>query len=164
VISLSRRPPRSGLCWATRRLSPRVFRARGKAALIGAIRVKVGATVATFRGDVVTVTRIDRLARRTFDLFAIVKQIVDAKAQFQPLVEPWADTTTSHGRLMLIVLGGLAEFERDLIRARTGEGRKRAKARGATLQELAHSYNGPRLCENSRVQFARRKFFSIWSI
>jgi hypothetical protein len=59
-------------------------------------------------GDVVTVTRIDRLARRTFDLFAIVKQIVDAKAQFRSLAEPWADTGTSTGRLMIAVLGGLA--------------------------------------------------------
>ena len=68
-------------------------------------------------------TRIDRLARSTFGLFALVKQIVDAKAQFRSLAEPWADTGTSTGRLMLAVLGGLAEFERDLIRARTGEGR-----------------------------------------
>ena len=66
-------------------------------------------------GDVVTVTRIDRLARSTFDLFAIVKQIVDAKAQFRSLAEPWADTGTSTGRLMIAVLGGLADVERDLI-------------------------------------------------
>src|ERR1700731_3754270 len=59
-------------------------------------------------GDVVTVTRIDRLARSTFDLFGIVKHIVDAKAQFRSLAEPWADTGTSIGRLMLAVLGGLA--------------------------------------------------------
>jgi DNA invertase Pin-like site-specific DNA recombinase len=69
-------------------------------------------------GDVVTVTRIDRLARSTFDLFAIVKQIVDAKAQFRSLAEPWADTGTSTGRLMIAVLGGLADVERDLIRTR----------------------------------------------
>jgi DNA invertase Pin-like site-specific DNA recombinase len=59
-------------------------------------------------GDVVTVTRIDRLARSTFDLFGIVKRIVDAKAQFRSLAEPWTDTATSTGRLMLAVLGGLA--------------------------------------------------------
>ncbi len=81
-------------------------------------------------GDVVTVTRIDRLARSTFDLFAIVKRIVDAKAQFRSLAEPWADTGTSTGRLMLAVLGGLADVERDLIRTRTAEGRSRAKAQG----------------------------------
>ena len=74
-------------------------------------------------GDVVTVTRIDRLARSTFDLFGIVKRIVDAKAQFRSLAEPWADTGTSTGRLMLAVLGGLADVERDLIRTRTAEGR-----------------------------------------
>jgi DNA invertase Pin-like site-specific DNA recombinase len=116
-------------------------------------------------GDMVTVTRIDRLARSTFDLFAIVKQIVDAGAQFRSLAEPWADTATSTGRLMIAVLGGLADVERDLIRTRTAEGRSRAKARGqhmgrppkltpqqqkearrrraegATLKELAKSYN-----------------------
>lgn len=116
-------------------------------------------------GDVVTVTRIDRVARSTFDLFAIVKQVVDAGAQFRSLAEPWADTATSAGRLMIAVLGGLADIERDLIRTRTAEGRSRAKTRGqhmgrppkltpqqhaearrrraqgATLNELAQSYN-----------------------
>jgi DNA invertase Pin-like site-specific DNA recombinase len=101
----------------------------------------------------------------TFDLFAIVKQIVDAGAQFRSLTEPWADTATRIGRLMIAVLGGLADVERDLIRTRTAEGRERAKARGqhmghppkltpqqqkearrrrtegATLKELAKSYN-----------------------
>ena len=81
-------------------------------------------------GDVVTVTRIDRLARSTFDLFAIVKQIVDAKAQSRSLAEPWADTGTSTGRLMIAVLGGLADIERELIRTRTVEGRSRAQKRG----------------------------------
>jgi len=81
-------------------------------------------------GDVVTVTRIDRLARSTFDLFAIVKRIADAKAQFRSLAEPWTDTGTSTGRLMLAVLGGLADVERDLIRTRTAEDRNRAKRRG----------------------------------
>jgi DNA invertase Pin-like site-specific DNA recombinase len=79
------------------------------------------------------VTRIDRLARSTFDLFAIVKQIVDAKAQFRSLAEPWADTGTSTGRLMIAVLGGLADVERDLIRTRTAEGRSRAKAQGQQM-------------------------------
>src|SRR6201988_4650313 len=59
-------------------------------------------------GDVVTVTRIDRLARSTFDLFAIVKRIVDAKAQFRSLAEPWVDTGTSTGRLMIAVLDSLS--------------------------------------------------------
>jgi DNA invertase Pin-like site-specific DNA recombinase len=79
---------------------------------------------------VVTVTRIDRLARSTFDLFGIVKRIVDAKAQFRSLAEPWADTGTSTGRLMIAVLGRLADVECDLIRTRTAEGRSRAKTQG----------------------------------
>jgi hypothetical protein len=59
--------------------------------------------------------------------------ITDKKAGFRSLSDTWADTTTPHGRLMLTVLGVLAEFERDLIRARTSEGRERAKARGVKL-------------------------------
>ena len=81
-------------------------------------------------GDVVMDTRIDRLARSTFDLFAIVKQIVDAKGQFRSLAEPWADNATGTGRSMIAVLGGPADVERDLIRTRNAEGRSRAKARG----------------------------------
>jgi DNA invertase Pin-like site-specific DNA recombinase len=84
-------------------------------------------------GDEVVVTRIDRLARSTFDLFGIVKRIVDAGARFRSLAEPWADTSNSTGRLMLAVLGGLADVERDLIRTRTAEGRSRAKARGVHM-------------------------------
>ena len=84
-------------------------------------------------GDVVTVTLIDRLARSTFDLFILVKLIVDAGGQFGPVAEPWADTATSTGRLVIAVLGGLAGVERDLIRTRTAEGRSRAKAPGAAL-------------------------------
>jgi DNA invertase Pin-like site-specific DNA recombinase len=94
-------------------------------------------------GDVVTVTRIDRLARSTFDLFAIVTQIVNAKAQFRSLAEPWADTGTSTGRLMLAVLGGLADVERDLIRTRTAEGRSRAKAQGQQMGRPRRSRRRP---------------------
>src|SRR5438477_150343 len=94
-------------------------------------------------GDVVTVTRIDRLARSTFDLFGIVKRIVDAKAQFRSLAEPWADTGTSTGRLMLAVLGGLADVERDLIRTRAAEGRSRAKAQGKAMGRLPSLNTGP---------------------
>src|SRR4029077_2749653 len=83
-------------------------------------------------GDVVVVTRIDRLARSTFDLFAIVKSIVDHKAQFRSLAEPWADTSTATGRLMIAVLGGLADVERDLIRTRTAEGRSGRRRAGST--------------------------------
>ncbi len=105
------------------------------------------------------------MACSIFDLFAIVKHIVDAGGQFRSLAEPWADTATSTGRQMIAVLGGRAAVERNLIRTRTAEGRSRAKARGkhmgrppaltpeqqgearrrraegATLKELAQSYN-----------------------
>jgi DNA invertase Pin-like site-specific DNA recombinase len=81
-------------------------------------------------GDVLVVTRLDRLARSTRDLLNILDAVVKAGAGFKSLKDTWADTTTPHGRLMLTVLGGLAEFERELIRARTDDGRKRAKARG----------------------------------
>ena len=81
-------------------------------------------------GDVLVVTRLDRLARSTRDLLNIVATISEREAGFRSLKDSWADTTTPHGRLMLTVLGGLAEFERELIRARTGDGRLRAKARG----------------------------------
>jgi DNA invertase Pin-like site-specific DNA recombinase len=84
-------------------------------------------------GDLVTVTRLDRLARSTRDLLKTLAAIADKKAGFRSLGDAWADTTTPHGRLMLAVLGGLAEFERDLVRVRTGEGRARAKARGQSL-------------------------------
>jgi DNA invertase Pin-like site-specific DNA recombinase len=81
-------------------------------------------------GDVFLVTRLDRLARSTRDLLNVLATIGEREAGFRSLRDVWADTTTPHGRLMLTVLGGLAEFERELIRARTGEGRKRAKDRG----------------------------------
>ena len=84
-------------------------------------------------GDRVLVTRLDRLARSTRDLLNTLAAIADHKAGFRSLNDSRADTTTPHGRLMLTVLGGLAEFERELIRARTGEGRARAKARGVRL-------------------------------
>lgn len=84
-------------------------------------------------GDVMMVTRLDRLARSTLDLLHTLKAVADKGASFRSLADVWADTTTPHGRLMLTVLGGLAEFERELIKARTGEGRRRAKAQGKSL-------------------------------
>jgi DNA invertase Pin-like site-specific DNA recombinase len=81
-------------------------------------------------GDVLLVTRLDRLARSTRDLLNTLATISDKGAGFRSLADTWADTTTAHGRLMLTVLGGLAEFERELIRSRTDDGRKRAMERG----------------------------------
>jgi DNA invertase Pin-like site-specific DNA recombinase len=97
-------------------------------------RAQLGRALAQLdTGDVLLVTRLDRLARSTRDLLNTLAAITDRKAGFRSLSDAWADTTTPHGRLMLTVLGGLAEFERELIRTRTGEGRARAKARGQSL-------------------------------
>jgi DNA invertase Pin-like site-specific DNA recombinase len=84
-------------------------------------------------GNVLMVTRLDRLARSTRDLLNTLATISERKAGLRSLGDTWADTTTAQGRLMLTVLGGLAEFERGLIRARTGDGRARAKAQGKSL-------------------------------
>jgi len=75
-------------------------------------------------------TRLDRLARSTRDLLNILHALGEKGVGFKSLYDAWADTTSAHGRLMLTVLGGLAEFVRELIFARTDDGRKRAKARG----------------------------------
>jgi len=84
-------------------------------------------------GDTLLVTRLDRLARSTLDLLNVLQDVNAAGASFRSLGDAWADTTTPQGRLMLTILGGLAEFERHLIKARTGEGRARAKARGVKM-------------------------------
>ena len=76
-------------------------------------------------GDILVVTKLDRLARSTLDLLRIVNLIGREGAGFKSLGDPWADTTTAHGRLMLTVLSGIAEIERDLILQRTNEGRAR---------------------------------------
>jgi DNA invertase Pin-like site-specific DNA recombinase len=101
--------------------------------------------------DVLMVTRLDRLARSTRDLLNTLAAITGKQAGFRSLGDTWADTTTPHGRLMLTVLGGLAEFERDLIRARTGEGRARAKARGVKLGRK------PKLTPHQRREALRRR-------
>jgi DNA invertase Pin-like site-specific DNA recombinase len=103
------------------------------------------------RGDVVIVTRLDRLARSTRDLLNILDAIAKAGAGFKSLADTWADTTTPHGRLMLTVLGGLAEFERELIKARTSEGRERAKARGV------HMGRPPKLTPHQRREAIARR-------
>jgi DNA invertase Pin-like site-specific DNA recombinase len=99
---------------------------------------------------VLLVTRLDRLARSTRDLLNTLAAITDKKAGFRSLGDTWADTTTSHGRLMLTVLGGLAEFERELNRARTGEGRERTKRRGVRFGRK------PKLTPQQRSDLLRR--------
>jgi DNA invertase Pin-like site-specific DNA recombinase len=102
-------------------------------------------------GDVLMVTRLDRLARSTRDLLNTLAMITGKRADFRSLGDTWADTTTPHGRLMLTVLGGLAEFERDLIRARSGEGGARAKSRGVKLGRK------PKLTEHQKREAIRRR-------
>jgi DNA invertase Pin-like site-specific DNA recombinase len=99
-------------------------------------------------GDVVVVTRLDRLARSIRDLLDIVERIQTANAGLRSLAEPWADTTTPAGRMVLTVFAGIAEFERSLIVERTSTGRAAAKARGTkfgrkptlTPTQLDHIY------------------------
>jgi DNA invertase Pin-like site-specific DNA recombinase len=81
-------------------------------------------------GDTLVVTRLDRLARSTFDLLNVIKATAAKDASFLSLAEPWANTSSAVGKLMLTVLGGIAEFERDLIDLRTNEGRQRARLSG----------------------------------
>jgi DNA invertase Pin-like site-specific DNA recombinase len=102
-------------------------------------------------GDVLLVTRLDRLARSTRDLLNVLDAIGKVGAGFRSLADAWADTTTPHGRLMRTVLGGLAEFERELIRARTSEGRERAKARGV------HMGRPPKLDAHQRREAVKRR-------
>ena len=107
--------------------------------------------------DVLMVTRLDRLARSTRDLLNTLAAIADRKAGFRSLGDAWADTTTSHGRLMLTVLGGLAEFERDLIRKRTAEGREYAAAIAAPPPVPAACPLGVlRFCPATRYRAGRR--------
>lgn len=80
--------------------------------------------------DVVVVTRLDRLARSTKDLLEIAEKLNEVEAGLRSLAEPWADTTSPAGRMVLTVFAGIAEFERALIHHRTSSGRIAAKARG----------------------------------
>jgi DNA invertase Pin-like site-specific DNA recombinase len=100
-------------------------------------------------GDVVAVWRLDRLARSTRDLLEIVAAIDAAGARFQSLSEPWADTTTHAGRMIMTIFAGIAEFERDLIRERTGAGRREAQRRGVR-------FGRPRKMNAEQRELARR--------
>lgn len=101
-------------------------------------------------GDVLLVTRLDRLARSTRDLLNTLAAVIDRKAGFRSLAEPWADTTSAQGRLMLAVFGGLAEFERHLIHTRTSEGRARAVAAGGRMGRK------PKLTRHQQQEAAQR--------
>lgn len=100
-------------------------------------------------GDVVTVTRLDRLARSTRDLLDIAEQLQAKDAGLRSLAEPWADTTSPAGRMVLTIFGGIAEFERSLIVERTRNGRAAARARGVY-------FGPPRVLTPERLAHARR--------
>jgi DNA invertase Pin-like site-specific DNA recombinase len=102
-------------------------------------------------GDVVIVCRLDRLARSMLDLLNTLDAITKAGAGFRSIAEPAIDTTTPYGKLMLSVLGALAEFERSLILTRTGEGRVRAMARGVRFGRR------PKLTPHQRAEALRRR-------
>ena len=109
------------------------------------------AIAALGEGDTLVVCKLDRLARSTRDLLNTLDAIGKAGATFKSLGDPWADTTTPHGRLMLTVLGGLAEFERHLILTRTSEGRTRAQADGVRFGRK------PSLTAYQRTEALRRR-------
>jgi DNA invertase Pin-like site-specific DNA recombinase len=113
-------------------------------------------------GDVLLVTRLDRLARSTRDLLNVLASISDKSAGFKSLADPMIDTTSPHGKLIIAVLGALAEFERSMILARTADGRRRAQDRGVRFgrkpkltphqiaEALARRANGEALTEIGR--------------
>src|SRR5215471_1253304 len=102
-------------------------------------------------GDVLIVCKLDRLARSTRDLLNTLDAIGKAGATFKSLADAWANTDAAHGRLMLTVLGGLAEFERHLILSRTAEGRTRAQANGVRFGRK------PSLTAFQRAEALRRR-------
>jgi DNA invertase Pin-like site-specific DNA recombinase len=94
-------------------------------------RKQLGLAIAKLAaGDVLIVTRLDRLARSTRDLLNVLATVSERGAGFKSLAEAMIDTTSAHGRLVVQVLAAIGEFERELIKSRTGEGRKRALVRG----------------------------------
>ena len=102
-------------------------------------------------GDILIVSRLDRLARSSRDLLNILHEVAAKRVTFRSIHDVWADTSTAHGQLMVTVLAGLAEFERSLIRARTGEGRARAMRDGVRFGRK------PKLTAHQRQAALRRR-------
>jgi DNA invertase Pin-like site-specific DNA recombinase len=102
-------------------------------------------------GDIVMVTKLDRLGRSTRELLDLIERISEAGAAFRSLGDPLWDTTSSHGRLLRTLLAAIAEFERDLIRERTGDGRKRAMATGVKFGRK------PKLSDYQRAEAIKRR-------
>jgi len=84
-------------------------------------------------GDLLLVTQLGCVAHSILDLLNVLTMLAAREAGFRSLGNAWADTTAPHGRVILTILGGLAAFERNLVRVRAGEGRERAKARGVKM-------------------------------
>ena len=125
---------------------------RGKISGVRADRPQLKKMVAALkRGDLVIVTRLDRLGRSVRELLNLLAEFDKIDVGFRSLADVWCDTTTAHGRLMLTVLGGLAEFERELIRQRTGEGRARALAAGVRFGRK------PKLTDHQRKEAMSRR-------
>ena len=103
------------------------------------------------RGDVVLVTKLDRLGRSTRELLVLIERIGKAGAAFRSLGDPLFDTTSSQGKLMATLLAAIAEFERDLIRELTGDGRKRAMAKGVKFGRK------PKLSDYQRAEAIKRR-------
>jgi DNA invertase Pin-like site-specific DNA recombinase len=135
----------------SRRRGQRRYSARSNRALKTDRAALAKSLAALDAGDVLLVTRLDRLARSTRDVLNVLATVSERGAGFRSLSDQWADTTTPRGRLMLTVLGGLAEFERSLILARTGEGRTRAMARGVRFGRK------PKLTMHQRAEAKARR-------
>lgn len=101
----------------------------------------------TRAGDTIVVWKLDRLARSTRDLLNTMETLDETRAKFQSISEPWANTTTHAGKMIMTVFAGIAEFERDLIRERTGAGREAAQKRGV-------QFGRPRKLNREQVQLA----------
>jgi DNA invertase Pin-like site-specific DNA recombinase len=102
-------------------------------------------------GDIVLVTKLDRLGRSTRELLDLIDSIGKGGAAFRSLGDPLWDTSSAQGRLLSTLLAGIAEFERELIRERTGEGRKRAMANGVKFGRK------PKLSDYQRKEAIKRR-------
>jgi DNA invertase Pin-like site-specific DNA recombinase len=102
-------------------------------------------------GDILAVTKLDRLGRSTRELLELIERIGKAGAAFRSLGDPLWDTTSSRGRLLSTLLAAIADFERDLIRERTGEGRRRAMANGVKFGRTR------KLSEYQRAEAIKRR-------
>ena len=100
-------------------------------------------------GDIIVVWKLDRLARSTRDLLDTMEFIRESGGQFQSISEPWADSMSHAGKMIMTVFAGIAEFERDLIRERTSAGRLAAKSKGVR-------FGRPRKLNPQQAKLAQR--------